>query len=132
MTETSRGITRLSGRINQTYGGPYHSSLILSEHHFFHAYKYLYRNPIEAGLAERVEDYPYSTLPGLLGSSPLSILVREDNALMEHSERTLTWLNSAYRPGHREAISRALRRTVFQLPRDRDLRRPSLLELELS
>ncbi|MCB9073046.1 MAG: hypothetical protein H6623_05460 [Bdellovibrionaceae bacterium] len=31
------------------------------------AYRYIYRNPIEAGLVKKAEYYPYSTLPYLLG-----------------------------------------------------------------
>lgn len=71
MRETSREITRRSHRINQTYGSRFHRSLI--------AYKYVFRNPVEAGLCNRVEDYEFSSLKGVLGERWLDVPISEDD-----------------------------------------------------
>jgi len=131
-TESSREISRRSGRINQTFGGPYFSCIIETYHHFLHCYKYVYRNPVEAGITKIVEAYPYSTLNGLLGSSRASIPLEPDNVLFENVGGALEWLNKPYAPSAKDDIKRALSYKRFQLPKDRVLRKPNRLEVELS
>jgi putative transposase len=116
MREVSRVIGFETGRINQVWGGPHHKTLIQSQQQFLHTYKYVYRNPVEAGIVDRAEDYPYSTLPRLLGSLPCTIPLVEDTLLMSDPERCLKWLNTSYQPGQRELIRKALRRSEFRLP----------------
>jgi len=133
MRETAREISRLSGRINQTYGSRNHKTLICSHHHFVDAYKYVYRNPVRAGICERVEDYPYSTLHGLVGRQRLAIPLCEDKLLFTpaYDEKTLLWLNKKPKEGHEEEMRKVLRRPVFELVTDRKTQKPSGLELEL-
>ena len=118
MKETSLSIGSDAGRINQVYGSRNYKCMIDSYHYFTHAYKYLYRNPVKAGLVETVEAYPYSTLHGLLGNSQLVIPVEQDLLLFNHFENTLNWLNTAPKAQHDHAVQKALRRSVFQIPRD--------------
>lgn len=113
MREVSKELTRMSGRINQTWGAPYHASLITTNHHYLHTYKYVYRNPVEAQLCERVEDYPFSTLYGLLGKSNLVIPVSEDLTLFSDSEETIRWLNRDYKNDSKLKIKSALKKTEF-------------------
>ncbi|MBK9294916.1 MAG: transposase [Oligoflexia bacterium] len=132
MSEVSREITYYSGRINQTFGGPYYSSVIKNNFHFLHAYKYVYRNPVEAKLAENVESYTFSTLNGLLGKSHILIPVVEDRLLLANVNQTLEWLNTAYVKDYKEQVKSALRRAEFILPKNRISRKPSELEYEIS
>lgn len=118
LSQTSRLITKSSGRINHTWRARFYRSQILTTQHYLHAYKYFYRNPVEAGLCSRVEDYPYSTLHGLIGRRPLLIPVVHDDTLFSDFEGTLEWLNKKPECSHREAIRKALRRRKFKLPRD--------------
>ena len=127
LTNVSREITRMSGRINQTFGGPYHPSSIVSPNYYLHAYKYVYRNPVEAGLSERVEDYPFSTIAGLLGKRRMAVPMLEDSTLVTNFEGTLEWLNEGYRVGHREQVRKALRKPEFELSLERGSRRRSEL-----
>jgi len=131
MSEVSREITKLSGRINQTFGGPYYSSLITTHHYYLHAYKYLYRNPIEAGLAAQSEEYKFSSLHGLLGFSRLLFPLLPDDTLFNDVEGTLAWINQSYLEGHRETVKRALRRNQFSIPLTLN-RKASALETNLS
>ncbi len=121
LREVSRVIGFEAGRINQKFGGPYHWSLIESNRHFLCAYKYVYRNPVDAGLVDRVELYPYSTLFGLLGQSPLIIPVANDIQLIENTEGCLEWLNQSYKSTEeRKAIKDALNKSKFIFGKDKD------------
>jgi REP element-mobilizing transposase RayT len=127
-TEVSREITRLSRRINQTFGGPFGSTVIGSNHYFLAAYKYVYRNPVKAGLVERAENYRYSTLNGLIGRSKLIIPLCEDSTLFSDVEGTLNWIGTAFTENHSDQIQKALRRREFKYPVEKIGRKPSELE----
>lgn len=38
---------------------------VISKRYLFHTYRYIYQNPLRAGLVKRIEDYPYSFLKHL-------------------------------------------------------------------
>jgi REP element-mobilizing transposase RayT len=121
MREVSRRISKKSGRINQVFGGPYHWSLLQAPNSFQFAYKYVYRNPIEAGLCVRVEDYKYSTLQVLLGQQHSVIPLQPDEYLFSDFEGQLRWLNESY-PSEKvkDEIRKALRRYEFCFAKRRD------------
>lgn len=132
MREVSRSITRDSDRINQTFGGPYHWTLVGNYHYYMHAYKYVYRNPVEAGICTDVLQYPYSTLAGRLGFQKLIFPVSEDLLIENDVEGTLEWLNKPYEKDHKEIVRKALKKQTFQFGQDRDTKRPHELESLLS
>jgi putative transposase len=118
MRETSRSISLSSHRINHVYGTRIFRSRISSQHHLRNVYKYVYRNPVEAKIVSRPEDYQYSTLHGLLGASKLFIPLQSDFILFgEGVERTLEWLNQRPLNGDREAVRQGLKSQLFKLPR---------------
>jgi len=133
LRETSREINRLSGRINQTYGGRYHKSLISSHHYFMCAYKYVYRNPVRAKLSHAVEDYPFSTLAGLCGRRRLLIPTVEDALLFTPGidDRHISWLNTEPKAGHDEEMRLALKRPYFAFETPRKTGRESELKTTL-
>jgi putative transposase len=111
MRETSKEISFQAKKIGSLYGGPYHWSLITSDRYYAHAYRYVYLNPVRAGLCKKVEHYPYSSihrkdvpynlttwLPIKLGGS--------------HAE--LSWLNKNYDEEETITIKAALRRREFE------------------
>lgn len=114
MRETSRTIGGRAGRINQTYGSRFFRSRIGNLRYFHCAYKYVYRNPVEARLCLRPEDYPYSTLPGLIGKTRISIPLVEDFTLFEDFENTITWLNEAPTIEALESVRRALKKAQME------------------
>jgi putative transposase len=131
MRETSRRIGFLSNRINHIYGARFHRSLIDSDWAFHHVYKYIYRNPVEAALCQRVEEYPYSTLHGLIGLSHLIVPVAADRILFRDFDQTLRWLNTRPLASHREVMRRGLHKRRFRLAKDPRTRGPHRLETEL-
>lgn len=57
----ARKINGRTGRINHVFGGPYRASLIRDEVGYAQVFKYIYRNPIEAGICRSPSQYPFST-----------------------------------------------------------------------
>ena len=121
MREFSRAVGRKTGRINHIFGGRYKGCLIEHAAHFAHIYKYVLRNPVEAGLSSRVEEYPFSTLKREFGQS-LGFPVAE---ILEHPlsgyipleiAARMTWLNTKYRFEQAELIRQSLKRTEFKFP----------------
>ncbi len=94
LKNVSLRLTRAGNRINFTFGGRHHKTILHHPSYYLNAYKYNYRNPVEAGICVRVEDYPYSSLRGLLGQSPLLIPMVEDTTLISDPVGTLAWVKS--------------------------------------
>lgn len=130
MRETSRVIGKRASRINQIYGARFFRSMISKEIYFQHAYKYAYRNPVEAGIVKSPFDYKYSTLPGLIGKNALHIPIDYDHLLMDSFESTVEWLNKTPDENHRIAIKNALRRSEFKIPRCIKTNKKHPLEIE--
>ena len=121
--ETSRQINFHAKRINQVWGGRYSASLVLTNKQYANVYKYVYRNPVDAGITTHAEIYRYSTLNGLFGLSRLSIPLIHDRLLFEDPTTRLQWLNSPFpNQNMRGQIRRALRQRQFEFGKERDRR----------
>lgn len=122
--EVSRRIAKQTRRINHIFGGPYKGSLIASGTYLYHAYKYVYRNPIEAGLSLLAEDYPYSTLKNAFGEASLPYPLA-DKLMVEWSpipvclKQRREWLNTSYKKRELEVIRKGLRRVSFCFPSEK-------------
>lgn len=128
MGQSSRIIAKEANRINQVYGARFHSSLIQSHLYYLHAYKYIYRNPVEAGLTTDVCAYPYSTLPGILGIHTIFIPICYDEVLFSNVSETLSWLNTKPCENAKQSIARALKKSTFAIAKDMKSGLPSQLE----
>ena len=128
MSSVTKTANLLAGRTGHLFGGPYRWSLINGTRYFGHAYKYVYRNPVRAGLCEQVEEFPFSTLHGLIGSSPLQIPLFFTRAALElglpaiEASNQLGWLNRPFPKEAEELIRRGLRKKHFESIRDRKTR----------
>jgi hypothetical protein len=69
---------------------------ILSFPQYAQVYKYIYRNPVEAGVVMKVEDYAYSTLQIVLGNQPKLPGLEDPFGVIFDQHRMLQWLNSPY------------------------------------
>lgn len=69
------------------------SEPILNYSQYLNTYKYIYRNPVEAGLCKKAEDYPYSSLCCLLGKGYLHCPVCDHLGLIQNPLHILNWLN---------------------------------------
>lgn len=113
--------SKLSGRV---FGGPYHWSLVDNASYYRHVLKYVLRNPVKAGLRERVEDYPYSTYPGMIGEIALPFPIHFTRCNMESVFpepdvlNWIDWLNVPFRKEVNESIRLGLKRKYFRPPVD--------------
>jgi putative transposase len=116
--QVSREMVKSADRINHIWAHRFKRSEISSYHYFMNCYKYVYRNPVEASIVEKVEQYPYSTLYGLLGQGRLVIPVGEDTLLFGGDEKLLLeWLNHKPSLDDLAAMRKGLKKRRFQPPR---------------
>ncbi len=121
----TRNLNRKSGRSGHIFTGRYRWSLIGTADYYSAAYKYVYRNPVKAGICERVEDYPYSTLNVLTGQrrTPLPLSQPLDGAgdlmIPDDPVELLRWLNQPYSAETDRAIAFGVRKKTFRFPKDR-------------
>jgi len=107
----------MGNRINQTFAGRYFKSILHQPNYYLNAYKYNYRNPVEARLCKFVQDYPYSTLNSILGGSKLAVSILNDDTLFTGLDATLRWLNTKPKKEKIEAVRWGLKRTFFKPPK---------------
>jgi putative transposase len=125
LRESSRGIAREANRINHVFGARYKWCVIDHSQYVAHAYRYVYRNPVKAGLVTRAEDYSYSTLYFLHRNLPCGFPLFENDEMIsdslptEHDAR-LEWINTQTREIESDLIRRALRRTRFRFSKNRN------------
>jgi len=121
MRSATRSINLFGERSGRVFGGPYYGSLVDSPYYFANAFKYVYRNPVRAGLAVLAEDYPFSTLHGLAGRGLLPFPLNYPFGragfigVPDDPFGLLDWVN---RPSSREEelmVRKALRKTRFCL-----------------
>jgi len=117
MKETSRSIGKEAGRTNQIWGSRFGRCEITSHHYYLNTYKYIYQNPIRAYITQRVEEYPFSTLYGLLGNGPLYVPLSEDVELFSNVLAHLNWLNQVPSSEKTEAVKKALQKKIFCYPK---------------
>lgn len=132
MSETSREVSFLAGRINHLWGGRYHSSVISNPLYYLHAYKYVYQNPVAAGITDDPLKYEFSTLSMLLGLRHGVIPLVEDETLFNDIESTMCWLRESYSEETRLKIQKALKRKRFAIPAERKNREQDPLNLRSS
>ena len=99
MWKVSRRLTREGNRINETFAGRHYKCILQHNNYFLNAYKYNYRNPVASGICKLAEQYPYSTLHGIL--NPNSLIVPIEDHFIENRKNFLTWLNTT--PDHKKA-----------------------------
>ena len=132
MSATTKIFNYEAGRTGHLYGGHYHWSLIRDPLYYAHALKYVFRNPVKAQLCDRVEDYPASTVSGLVGRVALPLKIHRppgeiDRLIPQDYDSLLEWLNLPHRKEESSTIQRALRRKEFKLPVDPSTRKAELL-----
>ncbi len=66
---------------------------ILNYSQYLNTYKYIYRNPVEAGLCLRAEEYTFSSLYYLLGKGFLHCPICDHLGLIQNPIHILNWLN---------------------------------------
>ena len=111
----SREIGFKTSRINQKFGGRYRASIISDLSYYHHAYKYVYRNPVEAKVCDLTEDYRYSSINFVLGRDSYRFPVFDSYFQdIEDHWPVLSWLNTSYKSDEAKIIKSGLKKTHFQ------------------
>ena len=129
MKEVTKEMQKKTGRINKIFGGRYKGCLIDNPQYLLNVYKYIYRNPIAAGVSERVELYPFSSLNRELPISmdeimPMNMAVSK---LVE-----LEWLNTSFEDDEVKSVKFGITRNKFQYLKSRITRKPIYPYLEVT
>lgn len=113
--EIARRANWKAKRINHFFGGRYKWSLIYEEIYYWNAVKYVLRNPVKAGISDRVENYPYSSFGMGKGDYRWKMVdfFHDKDKLIELDT---TWLNENFKDDHEDLIKLALRRREFKIP----------------
>jgi len=130
MYRTSKKLTRTGNRINQTYSGRHYKCILQHHNYYLNAYKYNYRNPVSAGICLRVEEYPYSSLIGVIHPALCCIPLIDDLTYSADPIGTLRWLNEKPDPAKEESVRYGLKRQYFQAKKHSQHNRSILGEKE--
>ena len=128
----SREVAKMLRSSAYCFDTRYRWTLLSTPSHLNNVYRYIYQNPLRAGLVPRCEDYPFSSLAGLLGERRLefpcvdSPLFGQD-FLAWDVESFLSWLNQRPHPKVATIFQKALKHREFFLTE----RNQALVEKEL-
>lgn len=117
MESGTRMLNFSSGREGHAFSGRYRWSIVQDVRYFGIAMKYIYRNPVRAGLCAKAEDYPFSSLHSLLGRSPLPFPMHPGPASSHEgriTEKFLDWINMPFAKEGEMAVRKALQSTQFK------------------
>lgn len=131
MYRTSRRLTRAGNRINESFAGRHYKCILQHQTYFLNAYKYNYRNPVAAGLCNRVEDYPYSTLRGKINPPELLVPISQDFLMSNDLVETLEWLNTKPSEQMLKAMEPGLKHQYFQSKKKKNTTLPIISKNDL-
>jgi putative transposase len=105
----AQSIQRESKNINQVFGGRYKWNLIENKQYFSNCYRYVFQNPVRAGLVFRCEDYRYSTLACSYKNINFPIPIHDKFGFKD--EFVLSWLNESLKEKDLLVLRKKLKRT---------------------
>lgn len=95
------------------FKGRYKWTIIRSMVYFKQCYRYVYQNPLRAGLCQRVEEYPYSTLNYIVEGKRFPIPIHDKLGFKDYYN--LIWLNYPVSTEELSLIRKNLRKSVFEM-----------------
>lgn len=116
-------IQKKSGRINKIFGGRYKGTIIKNYSQLANVYKYIYLNPVKAGIVNHAEHYPYSTLYYRNNSFiklPFSMTAIIPQYAFDEIENLdeIKWINLQFAEEEYESIKIGLRKSEFSFAKD--------------
>lgn len=104
-----------TGKENRMFGSNYKWSLIQSDRYFHNVFRYIYQNPLRAGICNNCEDYPYSTYHYTFHQKDLPFKFKTLNNL----ENRYDFINDQLDDEKSFSIKRGLKKTIFKEVRSR-------------
>lgn len=127
MKRVTGELQKKAGRTNKIFGGRYKGCLIENSRYLLNAYKYIYRNPIAAGISERAEEYQFSTFNERT-KHPLELDQIMPANLSVSRQAEVQWINSSFDDKEAESMRWGLTRSKFQYKR---LKRKVIIQPEI-
>ncbi len=106
----SLSIRLKTKRINQIFGSRYRWSIVQNENYLNNIYRYIFRNPVEAGICRNCEDYRYSSISSF--PWPLTELVEIN------TQEFKNWINSISDENEYFYIKKGLQKKIFSPPKN--------------
>ena len=113
-------ILKRSNRIKRVFGDRYKWCLIQNQSYLYNCYRYIYQNPIRAGVVKKCENYPYSTLFYLTNNYNFPIKLTDVFGFKD--AYALYWLNEKISSAEENSIRLALKKTKLEKLVDRSSR----------
>lgn len=125
MKKVTYEMHKKTGRINKIFGGRYKGCLIDDPKYLLNVYKYIYRNPVAAGIVKKAEEYPYSTLFYDLNESkpPFTLFDVTPVNIAASKLVKAEWINSTFDTNEVESMKWGLSKTKFQYKKERNQRK---------
>lgn len=124
MKDTTKMMQAKLGRVNRIYGGRYKGCVIEKQNYLLNAYKYVFQNPLRAGIVKRAEDYNFSTLNPSLTRLPFRIdeivplSLQSKNRILESR-----WINETFTTEESSSIKTGLSRAKFTYKKEKSVRK---------
>ncbi len=119
MLQTTKKINTELGRINHLWGNRYGSQIVDDPIYYLTCLKYVYRNPVKAGICEKIEFYPFSTVQAELKKCNLPFKIEAPteaiNIYNSNIHDDLEWYNEPFMNEHETLIAGALKRKKFMI-----------------
>jgi putative transposase len=107
----SREIRKYRGAENHKFGSRYKWTIVATPSYLHNIYRYIYQNPVRAGLCELCSDYPYSSLR-FSPSQTFKLKIKVHISYFENREFMETNNGAEFL----EIIRKGLRKNNFQIP----------------
>ena len=65
--------------VNHVFGNRYIPTIIADERHLINVIRYIYQNPVRAGIVDNINNYPYSCLGQYLGIENIGLKIIPDS-----------------------------------------------------
>ena len=108
--EFSRQLRLKSGLTNRMFGGNYKWSIINSERYLRNVFRYIYQNPVRAGLVSSCEDYTFSTFHHTFHSLKVPFNFVE----LDELETNIDFINDQLSLENNDSIRKGLRKSIFK------------------
>ena len=117
----SKEIRKSTGNINRIFGDRYHWCLIKDEKYHQSVLRYIYQNPLRAGISKRCESYEFSTLKYFINEIDLGfkLCVRHEGS----NKYFLRWLNQELDTKSSKKLTTAISKPIFKISVERSSRR---------
>ncbi len=112
--EVAKKANKRSQRMNHFFGGRYKWSVISDESYYWNVVKYVFRNPVSAGICSKVEDYRFSSFNRGSDHDWRMVDFFQDSKVQVNLD--CDWLNEVFLSDQAKSLSLGLRRREFKPP----------------